>query len=617
MTTQLVECVPNFSEGRDKAKIKAITDAIEAVGGVSLLDVDMGAATNRTVVTFVGPPAAVEEAAFQAISKAAQLIDMSKHKGEHPRMGATDVCPFIPVDGVTMEDCVAIARRVGERVGRELEIPVYLYESAASTPARRNLADVRRGEYEGLAKKLADPEWKPDFGPARLNPRTGATAVGAREFLIAYNITLNTDDKNKAADLAFALREKGRVGRCGNIAPYYNRGRKMFYGPGSFPCGNCDFKAATFEEVARHCQVEHGYDLAALLRANDLDPAHLEGQPVYRPGKFCECKAIGWYVDEYKRAQVSINLTNYKVTPPHVVLEEARKLAAERGLVVTGSEIVGLLPWQALYEAGKYYLQKQGGTVGVPRMDVLRAAIFSMGLNDVAPFDLEKKALGLPRTPEKALVNMTVVDFADEVSRYTPAPGGGSIAALAGSLGASLASMVANLTYGKEGTEERDPELARIAEEAQRVKDRLMAAVDEDTNAFNVYMQAMRLPKNTEEEKAIRLQKMQEGIKIAIEVPWRTAALSFEAMKLCRDVTTIGNPNSLTDGAVGSQMAMAGVRGGLWNVVINLKDVKDTAYVREMQAKCDHLLADATKLAAEVGAEVDRRLAEMIAKKHG
>jgi glutamate formiminotransferase/formiminotetrahydrofolate cyclodeaminase len=337
---------------------------------------------------------------------------------------------------------------------------------------------------------------------------------------------------------------------------------------------------------------------------------------VYRPGLFAECKAIGWYVDEYKRAQVSINLTNWKVTPPHLVLEEVRKLAAERGLVVTGSEVVGLIPWQALFEAGKYYLKKQGGTVGVPRVDVLRAAAFSMGLHDVAVFDIEKKALGLPRTPEKALVQMKVVDFADEVSRYTPAPGGGSIAALAGSLGASLASMVANLTYGKEGTEERDPELARIAEQAQVVKDRLMAAVDDDTNAFNVFMQALRLPQNTPEEKAIRTQKMQEGIKIAIEVPWGTATQSLEAMKLCRDVARIGNPNSLTDGAVGSQMAMAGVRGGLWNVVINLKDLKDTAYVREMQKKCDALLAEATALAAQVAAEVDRRLAEMIAKKH-
>ena len=617
MTNQLVECVPNFSEGRDRAKIKAITDAIEAVSGVQLLDVEIGAATNRTVVTFVGAPAAVEEAAFQAIARASQLIDMSQHKGEHPRMGATDVCPFVPVEGVTMAECVAIARRVGERVGRELEIPVYLYEAAASSPERKNLADVRKGEYEGLAKKFADPAWKPDFGPALFHPRSGATAIGAREFLIAYNITLNTDDKNKAADLAFAIRAKGRVGRSGNTAPYYNRGKKLLYAAGAFPCGSCGHVAASYADVKAHCAREHGYDLEELLVANELDVSALEGKQVYRPGLFAECKAIGWYVDEYKRAQISINLTNYKVTPPHLVLEAVRELAAERGLVVTGSEIVGLLPWQALYDAGQYYLKKQGGTGAAPRIDVLRAAVFSMGLNDVAVFDVEKKALGLPKTPEKALVAMTVTDFTDEVSRYTPAPGGGSIAALAGSLGAALASMVANLTYGKEGTEERDPELARIAVDAQRVKDALMAAVDDDTNAFNVFMQALRLPQNTPEEKAVRTQKMQEGIKIAIDVPWTTATLSLEAMKLCRDVAAIGNPNSLTDGAVGSQMAMAGVRGGLWNVVINLKDLKDTAYVRELQKKCDALLAEANALATSLAADVDRRLGEMIAKKHG
>lgn len=615
-STPIVECVPNFSEGRDKSKIKTITDAIESVDGVTLLDVEMGADTNRSVVTFIGSPQAVEEAAFQAIAKAAQVIDMATHRGEHPRMGATDVCPFVPVEGVTMKDCVEIARRVGARVGRDLAIPVYLYEEAATKPERRNLADVRRGEYEGLARKLADPTWKPDFGPTTVNSKSGATVIGAREFLIAYNITLNTNDKNKAADLAFALREKGRVARAGNTAPYYNRGAKLFYGPESFPCGKCDFVAKTFDETRAHCHATHGYDLATLLKANDLDPSNLHGKQVFIPGKFAACKAIGWYVDEYKRAQISINLTNYRLTPPHLVLEETRKLAAERGLVVTGSEIVGLVPWQALLQAGKFYLEKQGSTVGVPRRDILDTAVFSMGLNDVARFEIEKKALGLPRTSPKALVTMSVTDFTDEVSRGTPAPGGGSIAALAGSLGAALASMVANLTFGKEGTESRDAELARIAEQAQSIKDRLQSGVDEDTNAFNAFMVALRLPQNTAEEKASRTQKMQEGIKIAIDVPWRTASDSFAALNICGDVAAVGNPNSLTDAAVGSQMALAGVRGGIWNVVINLKDVKDTSYVREMQSKCDKLLAEALVLSNEIIASVDRRLAEMIEKRH-
>lgn len=612
---RVVECVPNFSEGRDKAKIKAITDAIEAVSGVRLLDVEMGADTHRTVVTFVGPPEAVLEAAFQGIARASQLIDLSVHKGEHPRMGATDVCPFVPVEGVTMQQCVALAQKLGERVGRELEIPVYLYEEAATKPERKSLSEIRKGEYEGLAKKLADPRWAPDFGPARFNPRAGATVIGAREFLIAYNITLNTADKNKAADLAFALREKGRVARSGNTAPYYSRGKKLFYAEGAYPCGSCPTVAKSYEEVKSHCAQEHGYDLDALLMANELAPPKVEGSQVYRPGRFAAVKAIGWYVDEYKRAQVSINLTNYKLTSPHVVLEEARRLAAERGLVVTGSEIVGLVPWGALWEAGRYYLKRQGSTVGLPRADVLRAAAFSMGLSDVAPFEIEKKALGLPRTKDTALVRRTVEDFADEVSRPTPAPGGGSIAALAGALGASLASMVANLTYGKEGTEERDEALARIAEQSQQAKDELIRLVDDDTDAFNAFLTALRMPQATAEEKALRAQRMQEGLKIAIDVPWRTAELSFKALELCKEVAALGSAASLTDGAVGSQLAMAAVRGALWNVVINLKDLKDPAYVRECQEKSAKLLERAQKVAAELAEAVDKQLAETIAKK--
>jgi glutamate formiminotransferase/formiminotetrahydrofolate cyclodeaminase len=613
---KIIECVPNFSEGRDLAKIKQITDAIEAVSGVKLLGVEPGADTNRTVVTFVGNPEAVAEAAFQAISKAAQLIDMSQHQGAHPRMGATDVCPFVPVEGVTMKDCVEIARKVGARVGAELGVPVYLYEEAAATPERRNLADIRRGEYEGLAKKMSSPNWKPDFGPTQFNPKTGATVIGAREFLIAYNITLNSTDKNHAADIAFAIRELGRMGRTGNTNPYYNRGKKKVYAENSFPCASCDLVTKTFDEVVEHCKTVHHYDLKALLAANEIQPdvKAVIGKNPYQPGLFTHCKSISWYVAEYQRSQVSINLTNYKVTPPHLVLEESRKLAQARGLAVTGSEIVGVIPFQALYEAGQFYLERQGKTKGFPTQDVLNAAVFSMGLSDVAPFEIDKKVIGLPVDPPRALVQMTVRAFTDEVSRDTPAPGGGSLAALSGALGAAATSMVANLTYGKENTDDRDPALAKIAESSQKFKDSLLLGVDADTNAFNSFMEARRLPQNTPEEKAHRLQKMQEGMKIAIEVPYQTALSSFETMKLASDVTKIGNPNSITDGAVGLQMGYTGVRGAVWNVMINLKDISDDTYINEMKLKCTELLAKARTLLDEGGVYVDAKLLEMVEK---
>ena len=605
---RIVECVPNFSEGRDAAKIKQITSAVEAVSGVSLLNVEPGADTNRTVVTFVGEPEAVLEAAFQSISKAASLIDMATHRGAHPRMGATDVCPFVPVEGVTMAECVALAKRLGERVARELGIPVFLYEEAAASPARSDLSEIRKGEYEGLARKLADPGWQPDFGAPVFNAKSGATVIGAREFLIAWNINLNSTDKNHAAELSYELRDRGRVAREGNTTPFYYRGKELKYAAGRFPCGTCEFVGPTYAEVKSHCTSAHRYELDALLVQAGLDLAALEGQKVYRPGTFKHCKAIGWYVDDYKRAQVSINMTNYRVTPLHVVFDEARKLAAARGLVVTGSEIVGLVPYQALLESGRHYQALQGKSPGAPTIDVLRCAVSSLGLNDVAPFELEKKVLGLPKTGAKALVSMTVKDFTDEVSRDTPAPGGGSIAALAGSLGAALASMVATLTHGKEGTESRDAQLARVAAGSQRVKDSLLGLIDEDTNAFNAFMEARRLPQGTSEEKALRKQKMQEGLKIAIDVPWRTAELSFEAMQLANDVAAVGNPNSLTDAAVGVQMGFAGVRGGLWNVAINLRDLADPAYVEDMKKKSAELLARARVLADEAGDSVDARL---------
>jgi glutamate formiminotransferase/formiminotetrahydrofolate cyclodeaminase len=611
----LVECVPNFSEGRDRAKIKQITDAIEAAGGVTLLNVEPGADTHRTVVTFVGPPDAVERAAFAGIAKAAQVIDMSTHSGAHPRMGATDVCPFVPVEGITMEDCAAMARRVGERVGKELGIPVYLYEAAAAHPSRKNLADIRRGEYEGLRKKLADPAWKPDFGPATFHPSAGATVIGARAFLIAYNIDLNSTDANHASDLAFALREKGRVARSGNTTPYYSRGKKMSYREGAFPCGSCSFVGTTYDAVAAHCTEAHGYDLGELLRANDLAPPNVVGKNVYRPGLFKACKAMGWYVDDYRRAQVSINLTDFTTTSLHDVFDAAQTLAAARGLRVTGSEIVGVVPFQALLETGRHYLRKQGRPEGQPVDDILRTAVSSLGLNDVAPFDIDAKVLGKPSLPTKALVRRTVVDFTDEVSRHSPAPGGGSVAALAGALGAALASMVANLTHGKEGTEARDAELARVAGEAQRIKDALVVAVDADSEAFQGYMDALRMPRGTPEEAALRTRKMQEGLKSAVSVPWTTAQESLAAMRLARSVVTNGNPNSLSDGAVGVQIAFAGVRGALWNVLINLKDITDAEYVREKRAAVATLLAEARALAEESGNHVEERLAAMIDKK--
>jgi glutamate formiminotransferase/formiminotetrahydrofolate cyclodeaminase len=612
MSRKLVECVPNISEGRDAAKIKQVVDAISAVSGVQVLDVDPGADTNRTVITFVGEPDAALAGAFACIVEAAKVIDMRQHHGAHPRMGATDVVPFVPVEGVSMEDCAELARRLGVRVAAELKIPVYLYEAAATRPERRNLAEVRRGEYEGLEKKLRDPQWAPDFA-APYNAETGATIIGAREFLVAYNVTLNSADKAHATDIAFELREKGRVARRGRVKPYYQAGELIYYAEGSFPCGNCDFTGATFQETIDHCASAHGYDLPALMRLNDVDPASPVGQKVRRRGTFSHCKAIGWYVDTYRRAQISVNLTDYKQTAPHTVLEEARSLAAERGLVVTGSEIVGLVPFQCLLASGRHYLKAMGKSTGVPTSDILQTAVFSMGLGDVAPFEVEKKVLGLPTYDPKALVSMPVHAFTDEVSRDTPAPGGGSIAALAGSLGAALASMVANLAQGGPDAE-KDAKLIALAEKAQALKDRLMVAVDADTNAFNAFMDARRLPDTTPEQKAARHEAMQAGLKVAIDVPLDTAKTSFAALELAGEAAHLGKVASITDAAVGAQMAYAGVRGGIWNVVINLKDITDAAYLADRQRECASLLAQAGTVLKEVTDHVDQKLLDRLNK---
>ncbi|NOX36542.1 MAG: glutamate formimidoyltransferase [Calditrichaeota bacterium] len=599
MAERLVECVPNFSEGRNKKVIDQITAEITSVADVKLLSVEMGADVNRTVVTFIGPPEAVKEAAFRAIKKAAELIDMRHHKGAHPRMGATDVCPFVPVSGITMEEVVELSREVAQRVGEELGIPVYLYEESATRPERKSLANIRAGEYEGLPEKLKDPRWKPDFGPAEFNAKAGATVIGAREFLIAYNITLNTREKQYATDIAFEIREKGRSVRKGNIKPFYFKGELVKYQENYFPCGNCEFVGKTIEETAKHCQDVHQYDLFELLRMHGTDPDNPIGRSVKKPGKFKHVRAIGWYVEEYGRAQISINLTNYKVSPPHLVLEEVRRLAAERGLVVTGSEIVGLVPFQAIYEAGKYYLKQQGKSTGVPVMDVIETAIYSMGLNDVSPFDPQEKILGLPSTPESALVEMKVNEFTHEVSRETPAPGGGSIAALAGALGAALGSMVSNLAIGKPGYEAVENELNQLAERAQEIKDKLLKAVDDDTNAFNAYMEARRMPQNTPEEKAAREKAIQDGLKQAVNVPFTTAQLSMEALKVCREAAEKGNVNSISDAGVGAQMAYSGVLGGVFNVWINLPPIKDEAFVQDMKNRCDALEREARRLLDE------------------
>lgn len=610
MSDKLIECVPNFSEGQKPEIIKLITDEIEKVEGVKLLDVDPGYDMNRTVVTFIGKPGAVEIAAFNAIKKAAEVIDMSKHKGTHPRMGATDVCPFVPITGVTEEECIELSKRVAKRVGEELNIPVYLYEKSATTTERVNLAKIRQGEYEALPEKIKDPKWKPDFGPAEFNAKAGATVIGVREFLIAYNINLNTREEKYATDIAFELREKGRSARKKTNDKFYFKSEEILkYQSGNYPCGSCDFVGKTFQETVEHCKDAHGYDLIELLELNGIDPSKSEGQSVKIPGLFKHCKAIGWMVPKYDRAQISINLTNYKITSMHDVFDKAVELAEQRGLRVTGSEIVGMVPYPALLETGKYYLRKQHRSVGIPIKDILNTAIQSLGLNDVSEFKIEERVLGLPKFDGNALVKMTVADFADEVSRETPAPGGGSIAALVGSLGAALSSMVANLTAYKRGSNpEKDLILSEAAEKAQFIKDSLMKAVDDDTNAFNDFMSAKRLPNKTAEEKAIRENAMQNGLKKAVNVPLKTAELSLEVIKLCGVVAEYGNPASITDVGVGAQCGFTGVKGGIFNVLINLKDIKDADFINEMKLKCKQLEEEATKELNKVMGVVDSKI---------
>jgi len=613
MSDILIECVPNFSEGQNPEIIKQITDEIEKIEGVKLLDVDPGYEMNRTVVTFVGDPKGVKEAAFNSIKKASELIDMTNHTGSHPRMGATDVCPFVPVSGISTEECIKISEEVAERVGTELKIPIYLYEKSARTPERENLAKVRMGEYEALEEKLKKPEWKPDYGPAEFNAKAGATAMGVREFLIAYNVNLNTGESKFATDLAFELREKGRSARRGNIKPFYFKGREILkYKNGDYPCGTCEFNGKTIEDTIKHCTEKHDYDLAALLELNAINPAKPEGKSVKKPGLFDYCKAIGWMVPEYGRAQISINLTNYKITPMHDVLEATRDLANERGVVITGSEVVGMVPYPALLETGKYYLRKQGRSTGIPYRDILEVGVQSLGLSDVSDFNIDERVLGLPKFNQEDLVELKVNGFIDEVSRESPAPGGGSIAALAGALGAALASMVSNLSIGKRGTEEVEEELKPVADKAQELKDKLVKAIDDDTNAFNAYMDARRLPGKTEEEKKVKQEAIQAGLKEAVMVPLNTANWSADVLNLAEKAVDFGNINSVTDAGVGAQIAFTGVKGGVYNVLINLKEIDDKKFVDEMISTCAKLEKDSFEYLQKISKKVDEKIKSLM-----
>ncbi len=535
---KLVECVPNFSEGRNRVVIDAIADSIRSVEGATLLDVDPGSATNRTVITFIGSPQAVAEAAFQAAARAAELIDMRGHQGEHARMGALDVCPFVPVSGVTMDECVQIAREVGKRMGEELGVPIYLYEAAATRPERANLATVRRGEYEGLAAKLADPEWAPDFGPSQPNLKSGATAVGAREFLIAYNVNLNTRDRRLAHDIALDIREAGRAKRDAD-------GR--------------------------------------ILR----DEA---GVALKKPGVFKEVKGVGWFIEEYGRAQISMNLTNYKVTPVHAVFDEICVQAERRGLRVTGSEIVGLIPREALLQAGTHYLARQGRTCGVPEGRVVEAAVQSLGLEDLKPFDPAERVVEYRVARRSPLVGLSLREFADETSSDSPAPGGGSVAALLGSLSAALTAMVAALTHGKKGHEASREEMDQVAVAAQQHKDAFLRAIDEDTAAFNLVMDASRMPRKTDEQKQARAEALQRANRGAVEVPFQVLRRCTLALPLIDTVARRGNPNSLSDAGVAGLALAAAAEGAYLNVRINLPGLADGGSVRE---EADRLVQEA------------------------
>lgn len=535
---QLIECVPNFSEGIDLTIIKQITNEIESVNGVKLLNVDPGKATNRTVVTFVGTPNEVVQAAFLAIKKAGELIDMSKHKGEHPRMGATDVCPFIPIANITMEETANYATILAQKVGNDLNLPVYLYEEAQKNKNRSNLSIIRNGEYEGFFKKIKEPNWKPDFGPTEMDAKRGATVIGARDFLVAYNVNLNTTSTRRANSVAFDVREAGRVMREGN--------------------------PITGKIV--------------------LDET---GKPKSIPGKLKAVKAIGWYIEEYGVCQISMNLTNINITPLHIAFDEVCNSAQNRGLRVTGSELVGLVPLNCLLDAGKYFLIKQQRSIGVSEEELIKIAVKSLGLDELTPFNPNERIIEYLLNPKKnaPLVNLNLREFANETASESPAPGGGSISAYVASLGVSLATMVANLSSHKKGWDERWEEFSVWATKGQQLKDQLLKLVDEDTMSFNKIMEAFALPKSTDDEKKIRDEAIQAATKYAIEVPFKVMELSYESILIAKQMVQIGNPNSITDAGVGALCARTAVIGAFMNVRINSSGLKDKTFVNDIIAK--------------------------------
>ena len=603
---KIVECVPNFSEGKDKSVIDSICSEIKTVDTVEILDVDMGADTNRTVVTFIVESKHAANAAFKGIRKAAELIDMSQHTGAHPRMGATDVCPFIPVSNTTMEECVNISKELGELVGNNLNIPVYLYESSATKKERQNLANVRSGEYEGLAEKFKDKNWKPDYGPSKLNVKAGATAIGAREFLIAYNINLNTTDRTYANEIAYELRERGRWKRINQKDNFYYKGDVVYFGENYYPDGNSNFIAKSLEEIEKHYQ-DTGRDFRARYKSLGLDPENLIGKPVYKDGRFTHVKGLGWVIPEYNRAQISMNLTNYKISSIYEIYDAACEEAEKRGLKVTGSEIVGLIPYQAIEEAGKYYLRKMGKSSGMPPMDIVKVAIQSLGLSDVSDFNPSEKILGMPKS-EGELANRFTYDLIDEVSRDSAAPGGGSVAAASGSLGVALGTMVANLCISMKGFEDKAEELNRIAEEGQEIKQFLVNAIDGDSNAFDKVIKAMRMPNDTDSEKETRNKKMQEGYKAATEVPLETVEYCYKALNICDDISKLMDDSMASDVGSGAHMSIAGARAAAYNVRINLNSIEDEDYINHTKSRLNKLLSDCDKRLKIITDRVEEKL---------
>jgi glutamate formiminotransferase/formiminotetrahydrofolate cyclodeaminase len=547
MKKQIIECVPNFSEGQNQDVIQKIAQSISACQGVELLDVDPGKATNRTVMTFIGEPQFVVEAAFQAIKTARDLIDMRHHTGEHPRFGATDVCPLVPVSGITMEETVEWAKKLGKRVGEELDFPVFLYESAASAPLRKNLANVRAGEYEGLEAKLKQADWQPDFGPARFVAKTGTIAIGARDFLIAVNFNLNTTSVRRANSVSFDVREAGRL-------------------------------------------------------IKETNPATGEVTEIRQPGKLKAAKAIGWFIEEYGIAQVSMNLTDIQVTPLHLAFDAVNESAFSRGMRVSGTEIVGMVPLRVLTEAGKHFLKKQGRSSGLPDGELIKIAIKSMGLDDLAPFDPQQKVIEykMSMKPSNRLISMDLSKFTEEVASESPAPGGGSVAAYIASCGVALATMVANLSSHKRGWDDKVELFSDWAEKGEAIRKELVLAVDADTEAFNEVMNAFGLPKNTPEEKSIRSEAIQNAQVGAVKVPLAVMKTASKGLPVARAMVEIGNPNSITDAGVGASALVCGVYGAYLNVLINIKDLKDRQLAESFKAEADAILAESRKSEAEI-----------------